>query len=178
MNKKVSVLILTFCLLTMLTSAIPVLAVSPDSVPAVLVIDITKVQNTIPEKQWITGGGILQQRGIVRTVDFNSVNPGATLELNGVTYAVSIHAIVDVKIDIETGNMINHYHKWTITLPVQDGLSQEGEFVGTNIWKLTFVPSFSFTGHGVLQGSGAFEGQTLKLTVNPATNNFEGYLMP
>lgn len=178
MNKKLSYLLPMLGVIILLTASVPVIAVSPDSVPAVLLIDINKVQNTIPEKEWITEDGILQQRGIIRTVDFDINEPGATLEIDGEVYVISIHAIVDVKIDLATNNMINHYHKWTITLPVQDGISEEGQFVGTNIWKLTFVPSFSFTGHGVLQGSGAFEGQTLKLTINPVTLNYEGYLMP
>jgi len=159
--------------------ATPVLAVSPTSVPALLTINTAKVNNTPPEWMKATEGGIIQQRGIIRTVDFDISEPGSTLTIGADTYVVAIHAVVDITINSKTTQMINHYHKWTITLPVQEGLDEEGMFMGTNIWSLSTDPTLSFTGHAVLQGSGAFEGQTLKLSVDfPPSPNFMGYLMP
>jgi hypothetical protein len=180
MNKKIF-LILTLGLLMVLTSVIPVLAVPPKSVDAVLFIDVSKVQNTAPEKMWTTNGGIVHQRGIIRTVDFNLDTPGATLTLGSETYVVEIHAVVNVEINTKTSTQINHYHKWTLRLPTQPGLAESGEFVGTNYWALTTAPLVKFTGHAVLKGSGAFEGQILKLSVdfpNTPSFNFAGYLIP
>lgn len=142
-------------------------------------IDTSKVQNTAPEKMWITKGGIVHQQGIIRTVDYDPITPDTTLTIGEETYVAKIHAIVDVTINTKTTKMINHYHKWTITLPAQEGLSEEGTFVGTNIWTLSTEPSLSFIGHGVLQGTGAFEGTTLKLSAEfPPSFAFTGYLLP
>jgi hypothetical protein len=74
----------------------------------------------------------------------------------------------------ETGMLINHYHKWLITFPVQAGLLAEGAFEGTNIWTTEPLPEatppINYVGHATLQGSGGFEGQTLKISVDLQLN--------
>jgi len=149
--------------------AIPVMAESPKAVPAVL--SISGAKDLPVEKEWTTEGGIVHQQGIIRTAV-------ATIKIGEVTYVGAIHAVVDKMTNTKTSLATNHYHKWTISFPVQTGLAQSGEFVGTNVWTYETNPTY-LQGHAVLQGSGAFEGQTLKIEVEyPPSIKWYGYLIP
>ncbi len=60
--------------------------------------------------------------------------------------------------------------------------TEEGGFEGNDLLKLTDLQSateFTLQAHGVYQGTGAFEGQTLNLwrTKGPANPVWEGYLL-
>ncbi len=176
--KKTSAVVLALVLLMLGALAVPVLAVSPKSLPALLTIKTSAVQNTLPEKTWTTEGGTIHQQGIIRTVAYDAVNKWVTLKIGEVTYVGAIHAVVDTMKNTETSLFINHYHKWTISFPVQTGLAQSGEFVGTNVWTAETNPTY-VQGHAVLQGNGAFEGQTLKIAMEyPPSMGWYGYLIP
>ena len=181
--KKVTVVVLAMALLMLGALAVPVMAVSPKSLPALLTIKTSGVQNTVPEKTWTTEGGIIQERGIVRTVAYDPVNKYVQLKIGDVTYVGTIHAVVDTMKNTEIGMFINHYHKWLITFPVQAGVTVESSFEGTNIWVSEPLPGatppFSIEGHATLQGSGFFEGQTLKIATEfPPSPTWNGYLIP
>jgi hypothetical protein len=148
------------------------------------------VQDTAPEKEWTTNGGITHKQGITRTVNYDTVNQLVKLKITypapigEKTFIGRIQALVDVMIDTKTGVTTNHYHKWVITIPVQPGIPVEGAFEGTNKWVIGPLPGatppISYEGHAVLQGTGGFEGQTLSIAVDLQLNknsNWYGYLM-
>ncbi len=73
--------------------------------------------------------------------------------------------------------MVLYHEHQVMTFP-----TEEGGFEGYDLLKITDMQSateFTLQAHGVYQGTGAFEGQTLNLwrTKGPANPVWEGYLL-
>ena len=119
----------------------------------------------------LTPSGIRHVNGAVRTAT-------ATLIIGTVVYTGSVRVDLDYIVNPIKGTTTQHYHKMTMTFPVQTGLAQEGTFEGVLTWTAELAnPIATLAGHAVLQGAGAFEGQTLKLSNMHTGGPFTGWLL-
>ena len=171
MNRKILGSATTVFIVLILFSFLAVAVAGPPlRKTAELTIRVPAVENTDPERTVISDDGITHQFGIIRTVPLESMvgdvpTKNVALKIDGVPIYGTIRAEVNVKIDPNTGVTSTHYLKWLITFPVQTGVEVEGAFEGVHTYFIDTTPSLSIVGHAVLQGSGGFEGQTLKLSV-------------
>ncbi len=169
MNRKILAITTTaFIVLTLFSFLTVASAESAVKKTVALTIRTAAVQNTTPERTVISDDGITHQFGIIRTVPLESTVNGVpvknvVLKIDGVPIYGAIRAEVNVMIDTKTGVTTSHYLKWTITFPVQTGVTVEGVFEGVHTYYIDTTPTVTAAGHAVLQGSGGFEGQTLML---------------
>jgi len=118
-----------------------------------------------------TPSGIMHVTGAERTAT-------ALLTINSVLYTGSIAIDLDYTVNPLQGRLTNHYHKIMITLPIQNGMTEEGSFEGVLTWSAdlgaepgTLNPA-TLDLHAILQGSGAFEGYKLHLIWEPGEPMF------
>lgn len=161
MNKKVSgITIALLAVVVLVTFAAPVMAASQKKIA--IVFGTTNIITDETEAKIVTNpNGIVHVWGAVRTAD-------ATLKIgDGPILTGSVRVDLDY-IKYPDLTTIMRYRKITVTFQTQDGLDQEGTFVGTLTWKadLKDFPN-TFSSHATLQGSGGFEGYTMHLDKNP-----------
>ena len=147
---KKAVLVLAVALLAVAMLAAPVLAAKPTVTP----IKAEQVLTSTPtwEKQWISDG-ILHRKnvyveGIIRLyIPSTAVSP---------TYVMAFHNTYDLSATgDETGpTTIRVDANWIYTV--------DGEVMGTFEGQINWNVNGPFIAHGLLQGTGVFEGQTLK----------------
>jgi hypothetical protein len=167
--KKAALVFLALTLL-MLFAAAPATAGPTDGQKVAVTLKFTPVSgSSIPGDRWVTNGGVTQVRD------------------SGVTYAIELNidgSILSGQSVAERDPVLGKrpemviYHEYHImSFP-----TAVGGFEGNALLKLTdFVSATVYTvqAHGVFQGTGAFEGQTLNLWryEGLAGGVWEGYLL-
>jgi len=168
LNKKIALLIFGLIVTSILIT--PVIAASPKKIPATA---RTYAQvNSEPEKEWETEGGILHEQGIVRTGNV-MLNVQGQAPLIGTEMEA-----LDIVENTKTGKTVVHSQKLVFTFEggYFEGVKQSREFNALPL-------EFTLEQHVVLQGFGAFEGQTLMLTqywslaMWPNPPVYEGFLL-
>ena len=162
MNRKTMVIAVTFLALALLSTYVaPVFAAN--KVPVTFMpIDVVTTGGTVN----ITPSGIMHVTGAERTAT-------ALLTINSVLYTGSIAIDLDYIINPLQGKLSNHYHTIMMTFPSQNDMTEEGSFEGVLTWTADLgstpgsIDPTTIVLHGVLQGSGAFEGYTLHLIWEP-----------
>jgi hypothetical protein len=168
LNKKIAILIFGLIVISLLTT--PVIAASPKKIP---VTAGTYAQvNSEPEKEWETEGGIVHEQGIVRTGN-------VMLNIEGQVPLIGTETeVMNIVENTKTGRTVVHSQKLVFTFEggYFEGVKQSEEFNALPL-------EFTLEQHAVLQGFGAFEGQTLMLTqywsleMWPNPPVYEGYLL-
>lgn len=190
-NKKVLGIALTVLFLAIM--AVPVVAVSPKKIP--VEIDPGGSVYTLPTEFWITEGNVAHGRGdmIVREgfsitgegislsgtmtlydgkYEANLNNPGETIQPPGFPFPVPLGKGIRV---------------WKRVVDLGDGNTFEGHMIarGTQ-WVVHMGPfagmSFLYDGtqHGVLQGTGDYQGWTLvteRVRINGVNQPREAYML-
>lgn len=163
--KKISVVVLVFVLLMMFAFVAPALAETPT------ITSIKAVQSgtfTSTEKMWITNGDIRQQKGVVNEgtiklyIPETASTPTYTFELYNVA-----HSTRDMDEPTPHTFLVNASWRYIVNGEVV------GTFEGRIDWNL-YSPQIA---HGVLQGTGIFEGQTLRFWVQYPPTVWYGTLM-
>ena len=165
MNRKIRVIFVAAMAVAMLaTFSTPVLAA--EKVSAIF-IPLGPVQTGGTTN--ITPSGIIHVTDAERTAN-------AKLQIGSVWYVGSIKVSLDYVVDPIKGTTTQHYHKMTITFPIQNDLIAVGVFEGVATWTASYnapwvgtqsvIPT-TLDMHGVLQGSGGFEGYTLHIIIEP-----------
>jgi hypothetical protein len=141
-------------LLMLLTFIAPVMAAPAQKLPIVLVTSGHNISP--PEKTWTTDGGIIHSIGGVRGGPVTlKIGTGPTI--TG-TYSESGNMVTNTK----THETIVNFNRMVCTFP-------DGSFEGAKTAKITSalingaMTTVAQEQHGVLQGSGIYEGQTLKI---------------
>jgi hypothetical protein len=130
--------------------------------------------NSAPEKEWTTEGGIMVKQGITRT---GSVR----LTMNGVSIVGALTEIATVFINTNNGNALVFSKKVVFAFATGsfEGVKTATE---TGVNPTTQIPQ-TLKQYAILQGSGAYKGQTLvltqewTLTTPPAAPIYEGYIL-
>lgn len=156
MKKKVSLIVLILGLL-MLFAAVPVMAAPAQKIPFT-----AKQTPGLPPPQgedyrmWVTDGytvHVRNQKGVGTIKIWTTNIPPVAPNYQGTT-----SSIIDVNINLKTGEGDIKF-EMTWTLP-------GGTFEGNILGKMVAPPftsgamNYAYTLHGVLQGTGDFEGQT------------------
>jgi hypothetical protein len=101
-----------------------------------------------PEKTWTTNGGIAQSRGIVNTGTVSLYIPDTA---SSPQYIFNLYNVYDFTRDQATG-------LWVLRVDAQWRYEVNGELLGTFEGQINWnYPD----AHGVLHGTGVFDGQTL-----------------
>ena len=172
--KKKSIIVSMFAILMLLAVVSPAMAAPAQKFPVTL---DTKGKTIAPaERTWTTDGGIIHSIGGVRggpvflTIDTNPTITG--------TYIETGNSVINTK----TGETIVHFNKMVCIFPL-------GSFEGAKTMRsLSEIRegkpvTLEQEQHAVLQGSGIYEGQTLKigydwvLTNPPLPKIYEGILI-
>lgn len=140
--------------LTIVLAIAPTMATPAQQIPVKLV--TSKQVNSEPVKSWTSDDGILHEQGIVRT-------GVATLTIDGQVPLVGTEReVIDDMIDKNAGTSVGHSKLvLTFTGGTFEGVKQTRTSGGLS--PLPGVPMV-LEQHTVLQGTGAFEGQTMMLT--------------
>ena len=170
--RKIVVSVFALALLIMFTfSALPVMAEPTNGQKVAVTLKLTPVPETsIPGDRWVTNGGVTQLRDSGLTYALELAIDGA-LPIKGISIVVRDPALG------KRPEMVL-YHEYHVMSFSTAG----GGFEGNALLRLTdFVSSTVYTvqAHGVFQGTGEFEGQTLNLWryEGPTGGVWEGYLL-
>ncbi len=117
-----------------------------------------------------TPSGIIQVNNAERTATAN-------LKIGSVWYRGLILVDLDYIINPIKGSTTQHYHKIMMTFPVQNDLTEVGTFEGVLKWTVEFANPMGLAAHAVLQGAGAFEGQTLWISNIHTPGLITGWLL-
>lgn len=160
MNRKFLVIAVALLALALLVTYVsPVFAATKVSVvfnPAQPIVTTGGTTKTTPS-------GIMHVKGAERTAV-------AKLKIGSDTYIGTIHVDLDYEVNPITMTTTQFYHKMRMTFPAQFDLEEEGVFEGVLKWTASYnapwvglksVIGATLSMHGVLQGSGGFEGCTL-----------------
>ncbi len=152
MNRKVLVVISAAVLLMLFPLVSPVLAAPAQKFAVVLKTSGSKIAD--PEKAWVTDGNISHTFGGIR-------GGPATLKIGAnPTITGTYEETSDFNVNQKTHEMIGTFHKMLCTFP-------GGSFEGTKVARMVLDPvthlQIAMEQHAVLQGSGIYEGQTLKI---------------
>ena len=172
--KKQTFVISMVAILMLLSMVSPVLAEPAQKIPITLV---TKGSfSSSAEREWTTDGDITHSFGTVRGGPvYLTIGTNPTIEG---TYIETGNSVLNHK----TENHIVHLHKMVCEFP---GGSFEGAKIMTAHYEIrSGVPvTITQSQHAVLQGSGIYEGQTLKigydwvLTTPPLPKIYSGVLI-
>lgn len=151
-------------LLSIIILATPIMATPATKTP----VTATSVRTgTASGESWVTNGGIMQFRGY-------QVVYAVTLNIEGESSLEGTSSNVwNGRLNMKTGEMIIHYNVvWTFP---------GGSFEGIIQSRLESYPQpyEYYEIHGVLQGTGVFEGQKLNLSYEGSTIDpvWEGFLI-
>ena len=153
--KRMMILIPLLALLMLFAVVAPVLAEPAQKLPVTLV--TSGAFSGLPEKIWTTDGGIIHSQGQIRG-GVVTLTIGQGPAIVG-TYSENGDSITNTK----THEMIINFNKMVVTFP-------GGSFEGAKTARFTSeirngVPvTIAQEQHAVLQGSGIYEGQTLKIS--------------
>lgn len=164
---KKTVLVIAVALMAVAVLATPVLAAPAEKVPVVFV----------PSNVVTTGGAVNTTPSGIIHVNNAERTATANLKIGAVWYVGSIHVDLDYIIDPIKGTTTQHYHKITMTFPVQKDLTEVGTFEGVLKWTVEFANPMGLAAHAVLQGAGAFEGQTLWISNMHNPGPLTGWLL-
>lgn len=191
MNKKAVVVFVSLLAITML--AVPVMAKSPKKIP--VIIDPGSADYTLPTEFWITEGNVAHGRGdmIVRegfSITGEGISLSGTMTLYDGKYNANLNNPDDTiqppgfPFPVPLGKGIR---VWKRVVDLGDGNTFEGHMIarGTQ-WVVHMGPlagmSFLYDGtqHGVLQGTGDYQGWTLiteRVRINGVNQPREAYML-
>lgn len=178
MNKNVLVFAVALMAVAML--ATPVMAAPAQKIPITAI--PSNQDNISTEKTWITNGDIRIVQGMIRMGDL-------VLTIDGQPPLVGtlLDEHLNMEFNLKIGKALGHSRKCVWTFEGVKGF--EGSFRGAKTIKGSFIPYTNFAPqnrltveqHGVFQGSGDFEGWTLKISMDWAlgdgTETFKGFLL-
>ncbi len=165
--RKSSVIIFALALL-LISFALPVMAAPTDGQKVAVTLKFTPVGGP-PGERWTTNGGVTQVRDAGLTYDIElSIDGGPAIIGNSVAARDAMG---------KRPVMVLYHEHHVMWFPTEGG-----GFEGYDLLKITDMNSasdFTLQTHGVYQGTGAFEGQTLYLwrDKGPADPVWEGYLL-
>jgi len=164
---KKPILVIAVALMAVAMLATPVLAAPAEKVPVVFV----------PSNVVTTGGTVNTTPSGIIHVNNAERTATANLKIGSVWYRGSIHVDLDYIIDPIKGTTTQHYHKIMMTFPVQNDLTEVGTFEGVLKWTVELANPMGLAAHAVLQGAGAFEGQTLWISNMHNPGPLTGWLL-
>lgn len=163
--KKISVVVLVFVLLMMFAFVAPALAETP-TITSIKAVQSATIAST--EKTWDTNGGIRQMQGVVNVGTINLYIPETA---STPTYIFDLYNVYDRTGDIDAGIPI------TIRVNATWRYIVNNEIVGTFEGQIEWNFNSPQIAHGLLQGTGFFEGQTLRFWVQFPPTIWYGTLM-
>ena len=159
-----------FALALLLTSfALPVIAAPTEGQKVTVTLKFTPVGGP-PGDRWTTNGGVTQVRDAGLTFNLE-------LTIDGVATPIIGESVATRDAMGQRPEMVLYHEHHVMWFPTEGG-----GFEGYDLLKITDMKSgtdFTLQAHGVYQGTGAFEGQTLNLWRDKGPSNpvWEGYLL-
>ena len=155
--KRVAVAVSVLALLVIFAFTAPVMAKAPTTTP------IRATQSgtiTSIEKEWFSDG-IVHRKGVVNQGTIRLYIPDTA---SSPTYTFSFYNVFDVSVDTEDTN-----GPYTIRVDAMWKYSEGGAVVGTFEGQINWNMNSPHVAHGLLQGTGIFDGQTLRFWEDTAT---------
>lgn len=166
--RKSSVIIFALALL-LTTFTLPVMAEPTDGQKVAVTLKFTPVGGPSGDR-WTTNGGVTQVRDAGLTFNLE-------LTIDGVATPIIGESFAERDAMGKRPEMVLYHEHHVMYFPTEGG-----GFEGYDLLKITDMKSgteFTLQAHGVYQGTGAFEGQTLNLWRDKGQSNpvWEGYLL-
>jgi len=168
--RKVAIVVLAVSLLTIIFAAMPVMADPIEGQKVAVTLKFTPVYGSdVPDYRWTTDGGVTQVRDGGCKYQLELVIDGAPAIFGE---SVAARDALGKRPEM----VLYHEHQ------VMWFSAEGGGFEGYDLLRMTDFKSrteFTLQAHGVYQGTGAFEGQTLNLWRDKGLQNpvWEGYLL-
>ena len=167
--KKVTVIVFALAFLVV-SFALPVMAEPTEGQKVAVTLKFTPVSGPSGDR-WTTNGGVTQVRdaGLTYTLEL-TIDGAQPITIMG-------QSVAERDAMGKRPEMVLYHEHQVMSFPTEGG-----GFEGNDLLKLTDFESateFTIQAHGVYQGTGAFEGQTLNLwrDKGPANPVWEGFLL-